>query len=483
MSGVLNDCDAILQAAPVRLIPSNGDAAAALAAAEAAQDSADTANTSIADMARDDLLSPVEKPAENLRWNTIVGECPGIDSAAGALGITTERTAYTNAYNTLNTYIGGLGAGFSTIPGAAIAIVGATYRTNFKSYYDAKQAVLNKIAAVSATKADANSITGLNSFRIVAKGFFATNAGTSAGRGFYKNGVIQYGVTRNYMLVVIRRSDATIIWTRMYDIWANAGEAANLVTDLNNATADHIVVVYSEDNPAANRFANNLATAMYRCGASRAIFGSSEFKNCSAYCLVGVPGCGEGNGAEFYQGSIDNDPNAWVDVAFTLVNGNYTAMAGYTPRSLKDYGYNGDMNATAGAPAGTNVGNTPATTVESQAAAAIPKKTMAVSITGTLLTTVGSGTQTYGTQIATVTGNFKAPLSYRWSCTGESDNGIATINYFVSGDASADRVGLKGTATNMRILGQVSVDVTDADGITVRASRGHQPTHGSYIPQ
>ena len=126
----------------------------------AAKAAADAANLAVTDMARDDLLSPVEKPAENLRWNTITGERAGIDAQAAALGITTERTAYTNAYNTLNTYITGLGTQFSTIPGAALAIVGATYRSNFKAYYDTKQALLNAIAAKSATVAQWSGIGG-----------------------------------------------------------------------------------------------------------------------------------------------------------------------------------------------------------------------------------------------------------------------------------------------------------------------------------
>ncbi|WP_229445395.1 hypothetical protein, partial [Massilia sp. Leaf139] len=131
--------------------------AADLIAAKAA---ADAANLAVTDMARDDLLSPVEKPAENLRWNTITGERSGIDAQASALGITTERTAYTNAYNTLSSYISGLGTGFTTIPGTAVAIVGATYRTNFKNYFDAKQALLNAIAAKSATVAQWSGVGG-----------------------------------------------------------------------------------------------------------------------------------------------------------------------------------------------------------------------------------------------------------------------------------------------------------------------------------
>jgi hypothetical protein len=126
----------------------------------AAKAAADAANTAVADMSRDDLLSPVEKPAENLRWNAILGEKPGIEAAAIALGISTERNAYYSAYNALYSYVTGFGEAFTTIPGSAISIVGATYRTNFKNYYDAKQALLNAIAAKSATVAQWSGIGG-----------------------------------------------------------------------------------------------------------------------------------------------------------------------------------------------------------------------------------------------------------------------------------------------------------------------------------
>lgn len=133
---------------------------AAQAQAAAAVTASGAALAAIDDMARDDLLSPVEKPGENVRWNAIVGERPGIDAQAASLGVTTERTAYTNAYNALNTYITGLGAEFTTIPGAAVSIVGATYRTNFTNYFNAKQALLNAIAAKSATVAQWSGIGG-----------------------------------------------------------------------------------------------------------------------------------------------------------------------------------------------------------------------------------------------------------------------------------------------------------------------------------
>lgn len=95
---------------------------------------------------------------------------------------------------------------------------------------------------------------------------------------------------------------------------------------------------------------------MYRCGASRAVFGSPQFKANSAYILVGIGGCGEGNGFEAYNGAVDGDTSAWCDVAFTLQAGQLI-VTGTTavPRTLADHGYSGDLDATNGATFGINI--------------------------------------------------------------------------------------------------------------------------------
>jgi hypothetical protein len=134
------------------------------------------------------------------------------------------------------------------------------------------------------------------------------------------------------------------------------GAAGTLAADLNATDSSHIVVVYSYDEPQTNRLNSGLPAAMYRCGASRAVFGSSRFQYRSAYVLIGIPGCGEGNGAEAYQGAVGSDPNAWVDVAFQVQNGNLLGVtANYQPTSIQDFGYMGDLNATNGATIGANL--------------------------------------------------------------------------------------------------------------------------------
>lgn len=252
---------------------------------------------------------------------------------------------------------------------------------------------------------------GHHTFRVIAAGA-NSNSTPAAGPGLFRDGVTLDGATRSYALAVVRRSDGQVTYNKHYDVFGvgavGGGTAADLAADLNTIGSDYIAVVWTYDEPQGHRMDSGLADAMYRCGASRAVFGSSQFKYRSAYILVGIGGCGEGNGAEAYQGAVDSDANAWCDLAFTLTNGSISGVSGtYVPRTLVDYGYTGSMNATTGAPAGTNVGSTDAATVESNAAAGkASKDALATPLTVTLSTTGGATTSTYsknGTDCATQT--------------------------------------------------------------------------------
>ena len=116
---------------------------------------------------------------------------------------------------------------------------------------------------------------------------------------------------------------------------------------MNACTSAHIVVVITSDEPFTNRVSSGLDAALYRCGASRGVFGSPNFQGRSAYTLIGVGGCGEGQGYEAYAGAVNSDPNAWTDTTFTVQNGGLIVSGNSaTPKTLGDYSYFGDMNAT-----------------------------------------------------------------------------------------------------------------------------------------
>lgn len=221
--------------------------------------------------------------------------------------------------------------------------------------------LLNNVSS-AATTATWIGVTGSGKpldFRVVSRGN-SQSAPMPASTGFYIGAERQFDFGRSYTLVTINRSTGAVSTPKNYDVYGTGSvggkTAADLANDLNALGPNVIAVVASADEPYAHRFDSGMDAAMYRCGASRAIFGSSQFKVRSAYVLIGIPGCGEGNGAEAYQGSVDSDPNAWVDVGFAVTNGALTGVTGnYTPKSLTDYGYTGDLNATAGATLGVNV--------------------------------------------------------------------------------------------------------------------------------
>lgn len=126
----------------------------------------------------------------------------------------------------------------------------------------------------------------------------------------------------------------------------SSGDGSAVAALLNSIGADYVAAVFTWDEPQGNRLTGGLPEAMYRCGASRAVFGSPQFQYRGAYVLVGIGGCGEGNGFEAYQGSVASDTNAWCDVAFTVQSGNLIVSGtSATPRTLADYSYTGSLDA------------------------------------------------------------------------------------------------------------------------------------------
>lgn len=130
-----------------------GTANTALTNAGNAQSAANSANTALLNIASDNILSPSEKPSVVQDYTVIIGEQAGIDTQATAYSLTTEKTSYDTAVVALTTYLGTL-AGWNTVPGSDVTIVGTTFRQKFADVYTTKQAVLNAIVAKSKLLAD-----------------------------------------------------------------------------------------------------------------------------------------------------------------------------------------------------------------------------------------------------------------------------------------------------------------------------------------
>lgn len=189
---------------------------------------------------------------------------------------------------------------------------------------------------------------GQHSYRIYCFGYQVQLDGTaSATPGVYVDGAAAPAVgSGGYTVAVISRATGLIVASQSFNILGGGTAPADMAAYLNALDSTKIVAIQTNDEPASNRLSGGLPAAMYRCGASRAVFGSPQFQFRSAYVLVGIAGCGEGNGAEFYQGAVSSDPNAWCDVGFTVLNGSLTGVSSsYTPRTLADYSYTGDLAA------------------------------------------------------------------------------------------------------------------------------------------
>lgn len=130
------------------------DISAATAAADAAVDAANTAsanataaNARLAAMADDNTLDRTDKYALITEYQKILGEQSGITAQADQYSITTEKTAYVNAISALTTYLTGLSPAYNDTS-QDTTIVGTTFRAKFIDVYNARQALLNRIAAI-----------------------------------------------------------------------------------------------------------------------------------------------------------------------------------------------------------------------------------------------------------------------------------------------------------------------------------------------
>lgn len=139
----------------ISFIPAGGGYQTVATGISNAQAAANAANALIADIASDNKLTAVEKSSVRTEWNVIAAEKILNVTQATTFGITTEKTTYQNAFAALGTYLNNGGAWTEgTIPtwiadanlATTTDIVGATFRSKFKDYYDSRTALLNAIA-------------------------------------------------------------------------------------------------------------------------------------------------------------------------------------------------------------------------------------------------------------------------------------------------------------------------------------------------
>lgn len=184
-------------------------------------------------------------------------------------------------------------------------------------------------------------------FRAVAMGQFDTAHPVPPGL-YNEDGTLIGGTNITYNVDVLDRATGTILSTSTFDLYNTPAQAAVMRDLLNGLGTNRIVVVRSHAVASTGRLDFGLAAAMYRCGASPAIYGKPNFDIHSAYILIGIPTCGEGNGFESYcPGNSADVTRAYCDVSFLLRGGNLIVTgASTTPGTLADYGYVGTLDAT-----------------------------------------------------------------------------------------------------------------------------------------
>lgn len=147
------------------------DAATAKATATSAAANASSALSTLATMRSNGYLDASEKPALIKQVQGLQGEYAGILARANAYGIVTERDAYTNAKGALETYLDSLSPSWADTS-ADTPITPATDQTKWYDFYQARQALLNKIAEVAGTRATWDGIDdkpGFGTFALLSK--------------------------------------------------------------------------------------------------------------------------------------------------------------------------------------------------------------------------------------------------------------------------------------------------------------------------
>lgn len=172
---------------------------------------AETANNLLADIASDSKLTATEKQQVKLEWDVIAAEKVGINAQATAFGITTENTSYNNAYDALNTYVTPLLSSLTTTSD----ITGSTFRTNFSNLYSARQALLNKIAEVAATRSNWTSVSGKPTDEQIMN--------VLVPQGVYNGVPLPFAGRSLYIPCFVNNDSGTAGWFRVAELKMNAG--------------------------------------------------------------------------------------------------------------------------------------------------------------------------------------------------------------------------------------------------------------------
>lgn len=228
------------------------NAAAAQTSANSAQTSANTANSLLADIASDNKLVPFEKVAVKKEWDIIQSEYTKNLAQGNVYGVSTS--SYISVYNSLSGYITPLLSSLTTTSD----IVGTTFRSMFKAYYDANvdllNAVANKINAIADGKITSYYIDTFSSLQALSNGWTTAEKTSNVGdlatvwndstldnNGTWRWNGTSWVTTRDKKLVALA-SDVTALSTELdngTNTWASADSTLenSLMTEISDEGA------------------------------------------------------------------------------------------------------------------------------------------------------------------------------------------------------------------------------------------------------
>jgi hypothetical protein len=179
-------------------------------------------------------------------------------------------------------------------------------------------------AAASTVDLLGATVSRRKSYRVRAYGYNADNRSRGAQSGVFNVQGQLYPGYRSYNVLRFN-ADGTINSWQSFDVYG--GKAEDMATALNAMPLDTLLLIYSDDEPQSQRLSGNLPAAMYRCGASTAVFGSATLRSRGAYVLLGRISGVQGTAFEAYAGSVENDPGAAIDISFDIDNGNFVGIS------------------------------------------------------------------------------------------------------------------------------------------------------------
>lgn len=248
-------------------------------------------------------------------------------------GLTTALGNYTTTANLQNSYYtktqtdSAISTATSTLvsqTGLNTALGAYTTTAALQTSYYTKTQTDSAISTANTTlNARLNRVVNIN---IKSRGAGATAGGNQVTS---EDGTVLGTCGRSYMVTVFNGSTGAWISSTTYDVYGDPNASTAMANALNGIDSSRVVVVNTYDEPWNNRLTGGFEAAMYRCGASRYVFGAtSPFKYRGAYILVGIPGIGEGAGIERYAGSSDNAADAYCEYQLQLVNGRPVSLGG-----------------------------------------------------------------------------------------------------------------------------------------------------------